>query len=142
MDLSRSWRKPIFKFVRQRSAIKKILVDAGKLPAQCKDFKCPPDADRCCCRRLLYNQPDFANVKSILQEHCERQGFLVQILPKYHCELNPLEMVWGRSKFHYQLSPPSTKEEDLHRNVVKALDTVTLTKMRRYMFLIQYLLLK
>src|SRR6266545_6254039 len=48
---------------------------------------------------------------------------------------------WGRSKFHYQLNPPSTKEEDLHRNVVKALDTVTLTEMQRYMFLIQYLLL-
>ena len=37
--------------------------DAEKLSAQCKDFKCPPDADQCCCRRLLYNQPDFANIK-------------------------------------------------------------------------------
>lgn len=107
--------------------------EAINLPAQCKDFKCPPDADRCCCRRLLYNQPDFVNVKSVLEEHCEHRGFLVQILPKYHCELNPLEMVWGRSKFHYRLNPPSSKEEDLHQNVINALDMVTLTEMRRYM---------
>jgi len=71
--------------------------------------------------------------KSILQEHCERRGFLVQILPKYHCELNPLEMVWGRSKFHYRLNPPSKNEADLHQNVINALAAVTLTEMRRYM---------
>jgi hypothetical protein len=107
-------------------------IDAFNLPAQCKDFKCPPDVDRCCCRRLLYNQPDFVGVKTILEEHCERRGFLVEILPKYHCELNPLEMVWGQSKFHYQLNPPSKKDEDLHQNVIRSLETVTLTEMRRY----------
>ena len=107
--------------------------DVVRLPAQCKNFKCPPDADWCCCRRLLHNQPDFVNVKSILQEHCERQGFLVQTLLKYHCELNPLEiMVWGRSKFHYRLNPPSNKESDLHQNIIKALEAVALTEMRRY----------
>ena len=106
--------------------------DALSLPAQCKDFKCPPDVDQCCCRRLLYNQPDFVNVKSILEEHCERRGFLVKILPKYHCELNPLEMVWGRSKFHYRLNPPSKNEADLHQNIINALAAVTLTEMRRY----------
>jgi hypothetical protein len=41
-------------------------------------------------------------------------------------------MVWGRSKFHYRLNPPSKKEEDLHRNVINALEAVTLTEMRRY----------
>ena len=67
------------------------------------------------------------------EEHCERHGFLIQILPKYHCELNPLEMVWGRSKFYYQLNPPSKKEEDLHQNVINALEAVTLTEMWRYL---------
>jgi len=77
--------------------------------------------------RILYNQP----VKSILEEHCEKCGFLVLILPKFHCEINPLEMVWGWAKFHYQLYPPSKKEEDLEANVIKALDSVTLNEMRR-----------
>ena len=38
---------------------------------ECKNFKCadPDDPDaQCCCRRILYNQPDFSNVKSILEE--------------------------------------------------------------------------
>jgi len=86
---------------------------------------------RCCCCRILHNQPDFANVKSILEEHCEKCGFLVLILPKFHCEINPLEMVWGQAKIHYWLYPPSKKEEDLEANVVKALDSVTLNEMRR-----------
>jgi hypothetical protein len=73
--------------------------DATNLLTQCRDFKCLPDVDQCCCRRLLYNQPNFVSVKTILEEHCQRWGFLVEILPKYHCELNPLEMVWGRSNF-------------------------------------------
>jgi len=80
---------------------------------------------------FLHNQPDFSNVKSILEEHCEKCSFLVLILPKFYCEINPLEMVWGQAKFHYQLYPPSKKEEDLEANVIKALDSVTLNEMQR-----------
>ena len=105
--------------------------DARKLRAECKDFKCEPEATACCCRRLLFNEPDFVNVKSILELHCEKRGFKVLFLPKFHCELNPLEMVWGRAKYHYRLNPPSSKEEDLERNMLKALDDVTLEEMRR-----------
>ncbi|KAJ7435717.1 hypothetical protein B0H11DRAFT_1674264, partial [Mycena galericulata] len=55
---------------------------AGKL-AQCKGFKCAPPALDCCCRRLLYNQPDFENVKSILEIDCEKRGFQIIFLPKF-----------------------------------------------------------
>lgn len=34
------------------------LIDELKLHAQCKNFKCPP-GQSCCCRWVLYNQPDF-----------------------------------------------------------------------------------
>ena len=106
--------------------------NAFGLRAECKDFKCAPGAINCCCRRILYNEPDFVNVKSILQERVESRGHHCLIYPKYHCELNPLEMVWGRSKFHYRMYPPSTKVEDLEHNVHTALGSVTLTEMRRY----------
>ena len=115
--------------------------------SQCKGFKCPqaPQAaaetdqpPNCCCRRLLYSQPDFVNVKSLLEEHCEKRGFMVLILPKYHCELNPIEMVWGRAKYCYRLNPPSTKEEDVERYATAALAAVTIDEMPR-LFLIFYL---
>ena len=49
----------------------------------------------------------------------------------FHCEMNPLEMVWGRAKYHYRLYPPSKKEEVLEANVLNALDSVTIQEMRR-----------
>ena len=50
---------------------------ACDLHAECKKFKCPQDVHFCCCYRVLYNEPDFINVKSLLEEHCEKQGFCV-----------------------------------------------------------------
>ena len=38
------------------------------LLAQCKDFKCAEGPTDCCAHRILFNQPDFVNVKSHLQE--------------------------------------------------------------------------
>ncbi|KAI5993568.1 hypothetical protein EDD15DRAFT_2167169 [Pisolithus albus] len=74
-----------------------ILVERGyesahALPSECKDFKCPSGRDSyCCCRRLMFNQPDFANVDSLLESSCRVQGFNVVFLPKFHCELNFIE---------------------------------------------------
>ncbi|KAH8796800.1 hypothetical protein DL96DRAFT_1643617 [Flagelloscypha sp. PMI_526] len=48
-------------------------------------------------RRILYNQPDFANQKSQLEILCELRGYKVLFLPKFHCELNFIEQVWGMS---------------------------------------------
>lgn len=48
---------------------------------------------------VLGQQPDFQAVPSSLQFLTERLGGECLMLPKYHCELNPIELVWGRSKF-------------------------------------------
>ncbi len=105
--------------------------DALKIRAECPKFKCPPDVEHCCCRQLLHNELDFVHMKTLLEELCEKRGFLVLILPKYHCELNPIEMIWGQSKFHYWQYPPSKKEDDLVQNVENALAAVTIDEMRR-----------
>ncbi|TFK16561.1 hypothetical protein FA15DRAFT_742089, partial [Coprinopsis marcescibilis] len=104
---------------------------AGVL-AQCKDFKCMPDKPRCCCRRMLYEQPDFANVPSLLEQMCKKRGYDVLFLPKFHPELNPIEMCWGRAKYWYRRNPSSSKDEDLERNMLSALDSVTQAEIRRY----------
>ncbi|KAF9064707.1 hypothetical protein BDP27DRAFT_1384717 [Rhodocollybia butyracea] len=81
------------------------------LKAECSGFNCPPGEISCCCRRLLYSQPDFMNVNS---------GFHVLFLPKFHS-----------AKRFYRMLPASSKEEYLELNVKAALESVSLTTMRQ-----------
>jgi hypothetical protein len=103
------------------------------LRAECVGFKCATDnlKPRCCMRRLLWNQPDFVNIKSVLETECHARGFKVIFLPKFHCELSFLEMCWGFAKRLYREMPPSTLDADLERNVLESLAAVPLETMRR-----------
>ena len=58
----------------------KLLQERGltmeaRLNAQCEKFKCKPNTTACCQRRVLYNQPDFANQDSALEIACKARGF-------------------------------------------------------------------
>jgi hypothetical protein len=110
------------------------LTNEAKLKAECKNFKCPPDATVCCQRRVLYNQPDFADQESALEILCRSRGFEVLFLPKFHCELNFIEQCWGHSKRTYRQYPPTSKEEDLEKNLLSVVESVPLEIMRRYNF--------
>ena len=65
------------------------------------------DLDRskdCCMQHMLSMEQDFRNEKPLLQIVIERAGHKCIFLPKFHCELNPIEMVWGQGKrgeFHH-----------------------------------------
>ncbi|KAG0700911.1 hypothetical protein DFH29DRAFT_876281 [Suillus ampliporus] len=77
--------------------------EEAQLRLECPSFKCPSDkVGRCCCRRVLYQQPDFSG-----------------------------EQCWGCAKHEYHKCPPSQKDADLERNVIKALDSVTLESMHK-----------
>lgn len=106
--------------------------NAYRLPAECHGFKCKDGAISCCCRRLLYTQPDFVHVKSSLELLCEARGYRVIFLPKFHPELNFIEQCWGTAKREYRKLPRSTSEAETEPNVVKSLATVTLHEMRKY----------
>ncbi|KEP45062.1 DDE family endonuclease [Rhizoctonia solani 123E] len=93
---------------------------------------CLPGATSCCARRVMQNQPDFCSQKSILQIQAEAEGFSVIYLPKYHCELNPIEQCWGAAKRVYRDSPPSSSEADLKQNMLAALDSVKVEVIRRF----------
>ncbi|KAF7373843.1 hypothetical protein MSAN_00596200 [Mycena sanguinolenta] len=104
-----------------------------KKNAECKSFKCAdPNSLTCCMRRMLFNQPDFAAVKSCLEETCTEYNCTVLFLPKFHCELNPIEMVWGYAKRIYRLNPESSREDVLEKNTLNALEQVPLESMRRF----------
>jgi len=78
------------------------------------------------------NEADFVNVKSTLELACDARGISVLFLPKFHCELNFIEQCWGHAKRLYCQKPPSSSEEDLEKNLVDALDSVTVEQMRKY----------
>lgn len=105
--------------------------DVSKVRAECPKFQCEKGVNRCCCRRMLYNEPDFVNVKSLLEIACEARGFRAIFFLKFHCELNFIEQCWGYSKRLYREFPVSSKEADLERNVLAALESVPLDAIRR-----------
>ena len=80
---------------------------------------------------MLYNEPDFVEVESLLETTCNARGFLSHLLSKFHCEINFIEQCWGYSKRIYRQFPPSTKEADLEHNVLEALSSIPLITVRR-----------
>jgi hypothetical protein len=60
--------------------------------AKCKPV-CPFESTNCCLAHLLSQQDDFVNQTSKLETLIVNAGHLCLFLPKFHCELNPIEMV-------------------------------------------------
>jgi hypothetical protein len=71
------------------------MADRYECPAEVEDLE---RARNCCMQRVLSLQPDFVNEKPLLQLVIEKAGHKCLFLPKFHCELNPIEMVWGQTK--------------------------------------------
>ncbi|KAF8587995.1 hypothetical protein K439DRAFT_1645670 [Ramaria rubella] len=101
----------------------------GSLPAECKHFKCKDSTAACCCRRLLFNQPDFASQKPAIVELIESHGHIAFFYPKFHCELNFIEQCWGAAKYQYQMLPLTENEAAMEKNVGMCLDGVDLLKV-------------
>ena len=60
--------------------------------AKCKPL-CPFENRDCCLAHILSWQSDFRNQVSMLEDLITKVGHLCMFLPKFHCELNPIEMV-------------------------------------------------
>jgi hypothetical protein len=58
----------------------------------------------CCMYWVISLQEDFANEKPLLQHYLEGQGHVCMFLPKFHCELNLIEMIWGYVKYRKRLT--------------------------------------
>jgi hypothetical protein len=113
------WFKGMELIVRERG-----LWPTSGLNAQCEGFKCADGATSCCCRRLLFNQPDFVQQKAAVQELVEKRGHICDFYPKYHCELNFIEMVWGAAKAHYRVTKRTANMAEMRENVRACLDDV------------------
>ncbi|KIK87040.1 hypothetical protein PAXRUDRAFT_152454 [Paxillus rubicundulus Ve08.2h10] len=63
----------------------------------------------CCMRKALSEQQEFKDEKPLLQIVIEEAGHMCYFLPKFHCELNPIEMYWGWMKMHESHSVSNRK---------------------------------
>ncbi|KIJ52407.1 hypothetical protein M422DRAFT_156698 [Sphaerobolus stellatus SS14] len=108
------------------------LIRESKLRAQCPKFKCADPQAACCCRRVLFNQPDFLDQKPVLVELIESYGYIAFFYPKFHCELNFIEQCWGSGKYLYRMLPLTQNEAQMEQNIRSCLDQVDILKMRRF----------
>lgn len=76
--------------------------DVKKLHAKCSPV-CPFENDNFCMARLLSKQEDFTNQISMLETVIQEAGHECIFLPKFHCELNPIEMVSSLYWLRYSL---------------------------------------
>ena len=123
------WFKGMEQIIKERG-----LWPEGGLNAQCEGFKCVPGHRDCCCRRLLFTQPDFTSQKSQLEEYIMARGHICNFYPKFHCELNFIEQYWGAVKWRYRSSPRTANFDEMEKNVLQCLDDVPLLQIKRYSF--------
>ena len=124
----------------QAKGLKQVLAERGiDVAARKIKMKCAAvDVDvnsgtilECCARHCMASHPDFLAQKSILEETIEAAGHICFLLPKYHCELNPIESYWGAAKRFARFNCDYTFT-GLQACVPKSLDSVPLTSIRKF----------
>ena len=82
--------------------LKKMCHPCGKFRGEeLKEYQ--ESTPQCCGTRVLSEEPDFARQKEYLAEEVEKwEGCTIIFFPKYHCELNFIEMVWGWTKSYHR----------------------------------------
>ena len=122
--------------------------DVSGMRAKCSPV-CPIENRGCCMARLLSQQEDFRSQVSLLEQTITAQGHLCMFLPKFHCELNPIEMVrvffsrvllilmlevtqyWGWCKGRYR-EVHKVKFEDTKRTALEYLNACPEEVIRRF----------
>ncbi|PLW44829.1 hypothetical protein PCASD_07130 [Puccinia coronata f. sp. avenae] len=90
------------------------------------------NGEMCCWSKIMASQSDFANERPLLQQIIEDAGHVCLFLPKFHCELNPIELFWSfikhtyRKRSHTAQSFPDAKK--LFEEVRKGCSLVTIRK--------------
>ena len=103
----------------------------------CKDSG--SDRSDCCLRHIMAAQPDFKEQKTILAEFLATTKHICDFLPKFHCELAPIECFWGWAK-RYCRANCEYSFAGLMKTVPIALDAVPLPTIRRYFRKVQHLM--
>jgi transposase len=81
-------------------------------------------------RAVLAQCPDFAGSKCWLQEMVESRGHKHIFFPKFHCELNFIEMIWAHVKADLRRDC-SFNFNDLQEKLPRLLDNISLPFVKR-----------
>ena len=82
-------------------------------------------------RKLPANHNDKKRKNNLLESFLTDKGHLALFLPKFHCELNPIERVWGEAK-RYNRKYTNITLQQLRNMLPDALDSVSATTIRKY----------
>ena len=125
------WFKGMEQIIRERGLWPEGVLS---LPVVCTGPKHPEGQagqPNCCCRHILFIQPDFVSQKPLLQEHIESRGHLCDFYPKYHCELNFIEQYWGAAKLRFHVAGRAKTLNEMERKMLACLDDIPLDQIRR-----------
>ena len=81
--------------------------------------------------KIVSEMRDFKFQKTRVEELILSKGHRVMFLPKFHCELNPIECVWCQAK-QFTRSHCDYSFLNLEKIIDEALDSVSLELMRKY----------
>ena len=82
-------------------------------------------------RLVLGSHAHFKNEKTALEHVVQEKQQRAIYLPKFHCELNPIERVWGEAKC-YTRSHCDYTFAGLERTIVAAIESVRLDTICKY----------
>ena len=82
-------------------------------------------------RLALQQMHDFKYEKTKLESLLATNGYRGIFIPKFHCELNPIERVWAQSK-KYTRAHCDYSFKGLESTIIPALDSVTLDSIRKF----------
>ena len=77
------------------------------------------------------NHEDFQTEKTLVEHYLSNRGHVVMFIPKFHCELNPIERVWGQVKVYTRAHTNYTLVR-LRQIVDPALDSVSTDLIRKF----------
>ena len=102
--------------------MREVLIERGI------DTRCMKASDM---RRVLGEMHDFKYEKTKVENLVGSQGYRAIFIPKFYCELNPIEASWGQSK-RYTRSHCDYSFPGLEKNINPGLNSVTLDQIRKY----------
>jgi len=115
--------------------LKQVLMERGlwveKMPKDCKAKFAVGLNPECCALHRLGAQSDFKAQKSILYEAIDKTCHICDFLPKFHCELAPIENYWGYAK-KYTRATCDYSIISLRMTVPLSLDAVPVPSIRKY----------